>query len=318
MGDSPRHGIQHPLPKRANNFSFSPTTPASASTSSSIDPSPERPPSEPQTSVSLDPRSNNNLDVGGPAPTNVDDPNRGLGGPSGSNPRSRSILNLTSSTLLGIYSPAGYDANREDLSTPWGTGTQTPASRTRNTSVDSKDSRAQVLSRLDTRLAKLNELTEKKPPANIRQGSYQKHHTPRSVGAKYAALIGRTVALFLGGMMYGDVIVRLHDSKNIVPVKIEKIDRGSWLYLVFWGAAGVTLGSVLPWLDDRDWSRQGSVDERRDDGTNKAELSGEESEKEPDDELQNDPRFLSTLGAEWNPIVRTIGAFVGVAFAIVS
>src|SRR5271155_3379447 len=43
--------------------------------------------------------------------------------------KTRSILNLTSSTLLGIYSPTGYGGPREDSSTPWGTGAQTPSLR---------------------------------------------------------------------------------------------------------------------------------------------------------------------------------------------
>ncbi|KAH9825911.1 Insulin-induced protein (INSIG), partial [Teratosphaeria destructans] len=40
--------------------------------------------------------------------------------------RTKSLLNLTASTLFGIYQPTGYAADREEPSTPWGTGAQTP------------------------------------------------------------------------------------------------------------------------------------------------------------------------------------------------
>src|SRR5438045_1183438 len=44
--------------------------------------------------------------------------------------RSRSIMNLTSSTLFGIYAPTACGGEREEPSTPWGTGAETPNRRT--------------------------------------------------------------------------------------------------------------------------------------------------------------------------------------------
>ena len=49
---------------------------------------------------------------------------------SGMSPsRTRSILNLTSSTLFGIYSGTGNDGTPQEMTTPWGTGAQTPSHR---------------------------------------------------------------------------------------------------------------------------------------------------------------------------------------------
>lgn len=68
------------------------------------------------------------------------------------------------------------------------------------------------------------------------------------------------------------------------PVTIE-IDRYSLRYYVQWGLAGVALGSLLPWLD----------------GETEGDGSGSGKGK-----------------IEWDPAVRSIGAFVGIAYAIVS
>ncbi|KAI7680658.1 hypothetical protein KC353_g22026, partial [Hortaea werneckii] len=69
------------------------------------------------------------------SPTGLEPPK--LSGDGSTTPsRTRSILNLTSSTLFGIYQPTGYATDREDPSTPWGTGAETPVDRSRNGSFD--------------------------------------------------------------------------------------------------------------------------------------------------------------------------------------
>jgi hypothetical protein len=57
------------------------------------------------------------------------------------------------------------------------------------------------------------------------------------------------------------------------------------LYLVFWGLAGVGLGNLLPWIDSQLLRKTQSA-------------------------------LLHAVG--WIDVVRSIGAFVGIAFAIVS
>lgn len=264
----------------------------------------------------MDPRSNTNLDVGGPAPTSIPDHMRGLesnGKESEEMPqKSRSILNLTSSTLFGIYSPAGYDANREEPIplTPWGTGAQTPS---RTTSVD--------ISAWKGAVEKLQATSEKNPQrpesSGKRRRSMRKHHRPRTTAARLVMLASRTAALFVSGLAYGEVISHLHDSGNIAPVRVDGIRRDTWEYLVFWGFAGAVLGSLLPVLDSIE-RRQGSPVAAEDERSASPDSVEDDGYQEKEGNGRYARQGRSGLSAEWNPIVRSIGAFVGIAFAIVS
>lgn len=62
------------------------------------------------------------------------------------------------------------------------------------------------------------------------------------------------------------------------------------------------MGSALPWVDDL-YNEYFPFDE----GKNVVDSGNEESEGEDEG-----------LAAKWTPVVRSIGAFVGIAFAIVS
>jgi hypothetical protein len=121
-----------------------------------------------------------------------------------------------------------------------------------------------------------------------------------SVG--WATVVRRALVLFGFGVCYGALVQHLHDNKtiSIAPVEVKGIDRVGWAYLVFWGLAGVGMGCALPWVDAV-WERGGheeGVDDRR-------------------DEAGSD-RKRGLGGVEWSDVVRGVGAFVGVAFAIVS
>jgi len=87
----------------------------------------------------------------------------------------------------------------------------------------------------------------------------------------------RVASLFVFGVAYGVIITHLHEGGAGLRVDIDRWATG---YLVFWGLAGVGLGSVLPWLDGKD--PDGGVVGR----------------------------------TEWIPAVRSIGAFVGIAYGI--
>jgi len=70
---------------------------------------------------------------------------------------------------------------------------------------------------------------------------------------------------------------------------------------VFWGVAGVALGSLLPWVDTLF-------------ATNETDTVVKSSmEEENTVEGENSGIF----GADWTPVVRSVGAFVGIAYAIV-
>lgn len=202
--------------------------------------------------------------------------------------RTRSILNLTSSTLFGIYAPS------EDSSTPWGNGAQTPLWR--------------------------GSLDDKRPPiigayiTPVRQESHPHHHlVPRDT---FISLLLRTVILFVLGIAYGVIIIHLHDDNRLAPVKVEGIERYSSWYLLTWGVAGVLLGNFLPWVDtwweepskDND-SYVGAVDEN---DQLKSSGAGPKKDEPPA------PPTGDAFGANWTLVIRSAGAFIGIALAIVS
>lgn len=182
--------------------------------------------------------------------------------------RTHSILNLTSSTLFGIYSPTAFESSRDD-SSPWGTE---PSPKT-------------------------EPLSEKEERALDRPYS-RRNHGFRGVVLPNAL---KSVLLFAFGVVYGIIIAHLHENQWITPVKMESIDRYSWQYVGFWGFAGVALGSVLPWLDllwEDFWGDNGKSSKRP------SSSRGDSNEDRP--------------SSRWNPVVRSVGAFVGIAFAMVS
>ena len=115
-------------------------------------------------------------------------------------------------------------------------------------------------------------------------------------------------------MAYGTIVTHLHDRQGIAPVKVEGINRHSWQYLVVWGIGGVVMGSLLPWIDVA-WNSytQQLQPEHEQAGFQRPPSSGLDKENEG----RSSGRFDNGLGADWNPVVRSIGAFVGIAFAIV-
>lgn len=187
--------------------------------------------------------------------------------------RSGSALNLTSSTLFGIYSHSGDESGR----TPIGTGAQTP----RLFPGDDRHSSPVTFS---------NPVS---PKVHVSE-----HSRP--------SLFLRFPLLFICGMAYGAIITHLHDDQRLAPVKVDHIDRYSLRYLILWGTAGVILGGLLPWLDLL-W---GEGTRARQPATPKlSTIEGGEAGERPNS---------SSGSTNWNQTVRGIGAFVGIAFAIVS
>jgi hypothetical protein len=134
--------------------------------------------------------------------------------------RTRSILNLTSSALFGIYSPTAY-LEREEPSTPWGTGAETPRERVS----------------FDGQLAPFRSRTQHRLPLRI----------------------GRSILFFVIGMGYGVLVTHLHTEQGLAQFQVEGFIKPSysWNYLVFWGVASVSLGSLLPWVDTK-WEESAS------------------------------------------------------------
>lgn len=119
----------------------------------------------------------------------------------------------------------------------------------------------------------------------------------------WVPLLARFAALFGFGVLYGVLISHLHENRTIAPVRVEGLDHGSWEYLAFWGAAGIALGSLLPVVDA--WLDRGSEEEG--DGRRVLKRMG----------VAREGRRGSAEDMGWIRVIRSVGAFVGIAFAIV-
>lgn len=186
--------------------------------------------------------------------------------------RNHSFMNLTSSTLLGIYSPTGYQG--DEAPTPWGTGAQTP------------------------RTSSLSGPSMPRPRTKS-----QAHLPPPNTASSVFAMGLRSILLFGMGMGYGVLVRHLHDDRQLAPFQVEGIikPRNDWRYLAFWGVAGVLLGSLMPWVDTL--------------FSDSAEEAVATSGKSVDDQEVGSESGI--FGADWTPVVRSVGAFVGIAYAIV-
>jgi hypothetical protein len=221
----------------------------------------------------------------------ADEPERESAGPS----RSKSLLNLTSSTLSGIYDEMGTGTAGEQsmAETPWGAGAETPAHSAMGfhaweTGVGSPNAGLTMKqqARKGTAIAK---------PGGRRRKSHATRH-PRQGVWKYVVIVGKLVALYVFGVIYGVIVSHLHETRQLAAIHVEGVDRKSHAYLASWGLFGVALGSLLPYVD-LVWDAQ------------RAESRVEEQEPETHE---------SPISEQINDVVRSVAAFVGIAFAIVS
>ena len=210
---------------------------------------------------------------------------RGKGPP----PRNKSWLNMTSSTLFGIYDDVGSDTGgeRSAAETPWGTGAETPAHS--GMGIHAWET---GMGSPDAGLSMKNQ-ARKRPAHGKTEAKGQRHTTkhPRQGVVKYAVVLGKLFALYSFGVVYGLIVSHLHETRTLAAVHVDGVDRRSWIYLAIWGWFGVTLGSLLPYVD-LVW------------GGKKVEKEMEKSD--------------SPISEQINDVVRSVCAFVGIAFAIVS
>ena len=165
------------------------------------------------------------------------------------------------------------------------------------------------------------EADDKKPPVigafegpQLRKDP-SRHQPHQNFIEIFFATLFRSILLFGAGMAYGMIVTHLHDDQGLAPVKVGGIRRDSWRYLLFWGLAGVGLGTLLPVVDillaDSVDVRQITKMEARNGKPSEADGMAGMEHKRPRSSSE------SGMGAEWNPVVRSIGAFIGIAFAIV-
>lgn len=197
--------------------------------------------------------------------------------PIDSSSRAESYRFLTSSTLSGIYSPniSGYEeADTPAMGTP-------------------------MRGKLDDSVYKL--VKDRSSMLSRRRSSTVSGKSGQGFQpASTTALILRTGLLFVLGMGYGALLLRLSTEQKWTSFPVEGIIKPGHdgKYLAAWGLCGVFLGSLLPWFDGK-WE--------------------ETFEKGQDDRLENDIEDDEDApGTDWALVVRGIGAFAGIVFAIVS
>ncbi|KAH8783281.1 insulin-induced protein [Diaporthe sp. PMI_573] len=224
---------------------------------------------------------------------------RAFAGPAGDSiSRAASYKNLTSSTLAGIYSHnvSGYPAGdnvygSEPPDTPWGTGAETPATAARG-SVD--ESIYRLVKDRSSLLKRRRSSALSARSARSGNSLQQQQGSPTQTALSLAL---RTAFLFVLGLGYGAILSRLSTEQQWASFPVEGIIRHRYdsAYLACWGVFGVALGSLLPWFDGK-WEQ----------AFEKVEDEAEEDFKEEEE----DP------GTDWALVVRGVGAFVGIVFAI--
>lgn len=138
----------------------------------------------------------------------------------------------------------------------------------------------------------------------------------------------RTTLLFALGMGYGVLVTRLPNGDSVVT------GGYGWRYLTFWGAAGVVLGRLLPWFDqvwEETFGKRRITRQERE--RRRAAAAAEAAAallQQPSAKSSYSRRASVTLSneteetggvtsppeADWPLVVRSIGAFVGIVFAI--
>lgn len=215
--------------------------------------------------------------------------------------RTRSILNLTSSTLLGIYSDKGYyTGDRDEAGNLYGSGIYTPvdSSRMSVVDVDEDESEAEALAKrskerresLTSSGRNSGNKVDGRPVLRRRHGRFS-----------LARVLLRIVALGPVGAAYGALVARLkaNSAGTLLPVSTAQFDHGldDAVYLCIWAAVAIAVGTLFPWLDEI-WAGE---DATAVEGDGKSSSKGKGS-----------------WAPVWNDTVRAIGVCIGVAFAIVS
>ncbi|RYP68335.1 hypothetical protein DL771_006721 [Monosporascus sp. 5C6A] len=247
--------------------------------------------------VRSDSRNSNNNNLNGPPWES------GAGDSSIS--RAQSVLNLTGSTLMGIYTPSTYGSDRfysggdrdgtQPLGTPWGTGAETPFRL--NTNQEATGETSQQAAAAMHRRRRSSLLHAHSPP----------RPTPAPMSpSEFAFHLGlRGVLLAALGVLYGILVARVLDRFHVASASASPMAYDA-RYVAFWGASGVLLGGLLPWFDgvwDRAFGR-GNEDDEVEDADAAASCSAAGRKETP------------VPGPDWSLAVRGIGAFVGIAFAL--
>lgn len=208
--------------------------------------------------------------------------------------RSQSYKNLTKSALFGIYGSA-YD------SIPPTPGITRDPSLANLADFQNSDGSSLPSQR-------------SRPLSSIsRQKRRQRPGTPKY----YALLLVRLGLLFVSGAAYGFLVASLHDSGRVVPVNLD-LDRYRPFYITIWGLAGVGMGTLLPWIDDiyEEYMFESAAAEEQERLKRNGGISP--SHDYIGSRTNDLYKQKETTEPSWNPMVRSVGTFIGIAYAIVS
>ncbi|KAK0670640.1 insulin-induced protein-domain-containing protein [Cercophora samala] len=231
--------------------------------------------------------------------------------------RATSFMNLTGSTLLGIYSPSLTPGIKGDtVDTPsWDNtnGGQTPGTLQ---SPDPGNIDERTLKLIKKRRDSSSHINRDHLRTSIRTSYFPSLSPtadlltppePPSQAYIIFSMALRASLLFALGLGYGVLVTRLpqahnYDPQSPPPTSDEPLD---WRYLVFWGASGVLLGCLLPWFD------QFFIPAAKKDGVSSKPLPSS-----PQQQQQQNEREERQQEADYVLVIRSIGVFVGIVFAI--
>ncbi|KAH6629778.1 insulin-induced protein-domain-containing protein [Boeremia exigua] len=217
-------------------------------------------------------------------------------------PHTKSGLNM-GSTLYGIYDDVGSVAE-----TPWGAGAETPGHGAMGwhgadgEGEGDADAEGEGLSMKKVRRG--GDTHGAQRSGDVHRGSAQRSAQRRaSTGARGRALLAlKVLALAIFGALYGTIVSHLHDTRHLASVHVAGVERGGWVYVAAWGAAGVVLGGLMPVVDAL-WGRSGGENDGREGSEKEGGAREAEAEGVP-------------LSDQVNDVVRSVAAFVGIGFAI--
>ncbi|KAI1366969.1 hypothetical protein F5Y08DRAFT_299599 [Xylaria arbuscula] len=199
--------------------------------------------------------------------------------------RAQSVMNLTSSTLMGIYEPTTFDNDKytpgNEINTPWGTGAETPA---RILSMDEPTSIEQ---------------NSRHYQARRRSSAHQLAHAPplsTTTSLFYSSL--RALLLSGLGVLYGMGVATVRGDRSTPAFRMINTSGYGWGYMAFWGASGLILGCLLPYVDSLWEESAGDVDSSK------------------VFETESDSGKNMRRKTDWALAVRGIGIFIGIAYAI--
>lgn len=204
--------------------------------------------------------------------------------------RGQSLMDLTGSTLAGIYSQAEEEEETtyEDEEESWRSHMPVYQPSVHDVADELTKARAQLNRRRST------------ASDFAAAGAKAKTTTPPPTSSTSLSSVTLGAGtLFLLGVGYGLLLLRLQEGPTWLSFTESMILQTGYNlpYLAFWGVSGVALGALLPWFD-RVW------EEMFGEGSTVAETE------------QDAPIEEQCPSTDWALIMRAIGAFVGIVFAI--